>query len=138
MALMLARREGGNRAFEDLYVVLGRRLHEGKAAMSPETLEQAAIDAGLGDLVERAIADPRLAHEVIGEYEAARARDVFGVPTLSLDGSKVIFGPIFPLSPVDDDALEWWTHIRWLLGRPDFFEFKRWPRDIRPGAIATP
>jgi hypothetical protein len=138
VSLMLARREGGNQAFEDLYVALGRRLHEPKADMSPEVLVQASSDAGLGDLSQRAIADSRLPQEVIGEHQAARARSVFGVPTLSLDGSKVLYGPILPLAPVGDEALEWWMHIRWLLERPDFFELKRWPRDIKPGVTAVP
>ena len=134
VALVLARREGGNQAFEDLYVCLGQLLHDQKLEMSPEILKQAASDAGLGDLLERAVADPHLAHEVVGEQQAARGLGVFGVPTLSLDGSKVLYGPILPLAPVDHEALEWWAHIRWLLERPDFFELKRWPRDIKPGS----
>mgnify|MGYP006947927784 CR=1 FL=1 len=32
-----------------------------------------------------------------------------------------------------DDALAWWTHVRWLASHPDFFELKRWPRAKRPG-----
>jgi predicted DsbA family dithiol-disulfide isomerase len=138
VALILARRERGNQAFEDLYVALGRRLHDEKEAMSLDILTQAASEAGLADLLARTIADPRLSHEVIEEYQAARARDVFGVPTLSIDGSKVLYGPILPLAPVYEEAIEWWTHIRWLLQRPDFFELKRWPRDIKPGVIASP
>lgn len=130
--MLLARREGGNQAFEDLYVALGQMLHDDKEDMVPETLARAVSQSGLGDLVERAMAEPRLVHEVVGEHQAARARSVFGVPTLSLDGSKVLYGPILPLAPTDGDALEWWKHVRWLLERPDFFELKRWPRDIRP------
>ena len=137
VSLLLAQREGGNQAFEDLYVALGRRLHGSKAEMGSEVLSEAVLEAGLGDLAERALADPRLPHEVVGAHQAARARDVFGVPTLCLGGSKVLYGPIIPLAPVDDEALEWWAHIRWLLERPDFFELKRWPRDIRPGTVAT-
>jgi hypothetical protein len=133
VALMLARREGGNQAFEDLYVCLGHLLHDQKQEMLPQTLKQAVSDAGLGDLLERAMVDPLLVHEVVDEHRAARARSVFGVPTLSLDDSKVLYGPILPLAPIDDEALEWWGHIRWLLERPDFFELKRWPRDIKPG-----
>jgi DSBA-like thioredoxin domain len=134
VALVLARREGGSQAFEDLYVAIGHHLHDQKQEMSPELLKEAIVDVGLGDLLERAIADPRLAHEVIGEHQAARAQSVFGVPTLALDDSKVLYGPIIPVAPADEEALEWWSHIRWLLERPDFFELKRWPRDIKPGS----
>jgi predicted DsbA family dithiol-disulfide isomerase len=135
-ALMLAQREGGQDPFERLYVSLADRLHDPKHPMTPELLTDAADDAGLHDLVDRARSDPGLSHAVIAEHQAARARDVFGVPTLSLDGSKVLYGPILPIAPSGDEALEWWNHIRWLLERPDFFELKRWPRDIRPGAAA--
>jgi hypothetical protein len=137
VALTLARREGGDGAFEDLYVSLGQRLHDPKARITREILALAAREAGLEGVVERALDDPRLPHEVVAEHQSARARDVFGVPTLSLDGSKVMYGPIIPSAPHGSEAMGWWTHVRWLLGRPDFFELKRWPRDIRPGARAA-
>ena len=136
VALMLAKREGGQESFERLYVALAGRLHDPKNPMTPDLLKAAADDAGLHDL-DRALVDPRLPHAVVAEYQAARERDVFGVPTLSLDGSKVLYGPIIPLAPTGQEALEWWTHVRWLLERPDFFELKRWPRDVRPGAAAS-
>jgi hypothetical protein len=136
-SLMLARREVGQEAFERLYVALASRLHDTKRPMTPDLLPAAATEAGLMDLVDRALVEPQLAHAVIAEHQAARERDVFGVPTLSLEGSKVLYGPIIPLAPTGDEALEWWNHIRWLLERPDFFELKRWPRDLRPGQAAS-
>jgi predicted DsbA family dithiol-disulfide isomerase len=136
VGLALARREGGNEAFEALYVAIGERLHEQKEERSPQLFRKAAVDAGLADVIDRAVTDARLPHEIRGEHDAARDRSVFGVPTLSLDGSKAIYGPIIPSAPAGDEALEWWTHVRWLMDRPDFFELKRWPRDLRPGRPA--
>jgi hypothetical protein len=58
---------------------------------------------------------------------------VFGVPTLGIAELPVIYGPVFALAPDGEEAEELWEHTLWLMERPDFFEMKRWPRDIRPG-----
>ena len=137
VALALARREGGNDAFEHLYVALGRRLHDEKGKPSAELVRAAAAEAGMTDLVERAIAIPELTEEVRREFHDARDQSVFGVPTLKIAGTKVVYGPLFALAPEGEDAERMWEHTIWLVERPDFFELKRWPRDIRPGERVT-
>ena len=62
---------------------------------------------------------------------------MFGVPTLQIGTAKVLYGPIMALAPEGEDADRMWEHTRWLAERGDFFELKRWPRDIRPGQTAT-
>lgn len=133
VALMLARQEGGDDAFEALYEAIGRRLHEQREPRTPELVHKAAADAGFEGLAERAVADPHLPERVTAEYRAARDGDIFGVPTMTVNGSKPLYGPIIPLAPTGEDALSWWSHVRWLVERPDFFELKRWPRNQRPG-----
>jgi DSBA-like thioredoxin domain len=136
VSLMLTQREDPS-TFERLYLTLGRRLHDKEEDMSSGTLAAAVDDAGLAhDLVERAIADPSLVTAILDGYHTSRERSVFGVPTLTVDGSKPIYGPIIPLAPEGEDALAWWEHVRWITTRPDFFEMKRWPRDIKPGHSA--
>jgi hypothetical protein len=131
---MLARREGGDAAFERYFAALARRLHDLNEPVETTTYRAAAEDAEMPGVIERARSDPRAAEDVEAAYEAARREDVFGVPTLSLDGSKVMYGPIIPTAPEGDETLALWEHVRWLLMRPDFFELKRWPRNVRPGA----
>lgn len=133
VALALARREGGNAAFERLYVAIGGRLHEEKQEPSAELVRAAAAEAGMTDLVERAIAMPELTEEVRREFHEARDQSVFGVPTLAIADTKVVYGPILAMAPTGEDAERMWEHTLWLAERPDFFELKRWPRDIRPG-----
>lgn len=133
VSLLLARDEGGPRAFASLYAALAGRLHERKERMSPETLRAAATDAGLGALPDRATTIPSLVDAVLAEHADARARDVFGVPTLQIGDSKVVYGPIQSVPPTSEDALAMWEHVRWLAERPELFELKRWPRDLRPG-----
>ncbi len=133
LALTLARREGGGSAFEAVYVALGRRLHLEKDEISETLLIEAAEEAGFGRLPERADTEADVVDEMVAEHVSARDRSVFGVPTFTIDGSKPAYGPILSLAPSGDEALSMWEHIRWLAARSEFFEMKRWPRDLRPG-----
>ena len=99
VALALARREGGDEAFDRLYGELGLRVHEEKQEMSPELVRACADAAGMPDLVDRAIAIPELADEVRQEFLDARQESVFGVPTLGIADLTVIYGPVFALAP---------------------------------------
>lgn len=136
VALALARREGGNPAFERLYDAIGSRLHVQKQEPSPEVVRLAADDAGMPGIVDRAVAVSELTEEITQEFVDARARSVFGVPTLQIGDAKVLYGPIMALAPERDEADRMWEHTRWLAERDDFFELKRWPRGIRPGQTA--
>jgi DSBA-like thioredoxin domain len=137
-ALMLAMRDGGSPSFERLYVAIGHRLHDLHEEASLETFRAAAADVDMPDILDRAADDPSLVADVLASHTVARDGSVFGVPTLVIDGSKPVFGPILPLAPVGEEAAIWWEHVGWLTTRPDFFEMKRWPRDLKPGAAAGP
>lgn len=136
VALALARREGANAAFEKLYDAIGRRLHVEGQGSSPEVVRAAADDAGMPGIVDRAVAMSELTDEITKEFMDARGRSVFGVPTLQIGDAKVLYGPIMALAPQGEDADRMWEHTRWLAERDDFFELKRWPREIRPGQTA--
>jgi hypothetical protein len=134
--LALARREGGGDAFERLYVALGERLHDARQPISSELVAEAASEAGMPGVGERASEMPGLADEIVREFDEGRDVGVFGVPTLEVGDAAPIYGPILSLAPHGDDAMDWWTHVRWLADRPGFFELKRWPRTRRPGEPA--
>jgi 2-hydroxychromene-2-carboxylate isomerase len=136
-ALALARRDGGTDAVQALYVALGQRLHEQKRSIEPEIVREAADEAGLPGLAERAETDSDLGEEIVAEYHAARALDVFGVPTLQIEGGKTMYGPILAVGPTGDEGVVLWHAVRELLARDSFFELKRWPRDLRPGGAPT-
>ncbi len=133
VALALARREGGGEAFDAFYRELGRSLQEEKREVSPEVVRAAAAAAGQSDLVDRAVAMPELTEEIRHEFQDARQESVFGVPTLGIGDLKVVYGPVFAIAPEGEEAKLLWEHTLWMAERPDFFEMKRWPRDIRPG-----
>lgn len=136
VALLLALHDGGRDAFEALYAAIGERLHERKEEDSPALVRAAGNEVGLLELVERALATPKLGDEIVRAHTEAQELSVFGVPTLRIDGSKVVYGPLIARAPEGEEALRLWEHTRYFVERPDFFELKRWPRDVRPGAKA--
>ncbi len=133
VSLALARREFGNDGFEALFGELGDRLHERKEGRTHEQIVAAAAHVGMGGLPDRAKAIPDLADELTDEFHEARAQDVFGVPTLRIAQDKVVYGPLVAIPPQGNDALTLWEQTKGLSARNDFFELKRWPRDVRPG-----
>lgn len=133
VALALARREQGDRGFESLYGALGEWVHERGDGPTHEQIVEAATTVGMSDIPDRARADPDLADEVSREFVDARSQDVFGVPSLRIGTDKVIYGPLVAVAPRGPDAVALWEQTNGLSGRSDFFELKRWPRDISPG-----
>jgi predicted DsbA family dithiol-disulfide isomerase len=135
-ALSLARAEGGDAAFARLYAALGRLLHEDRRTIDTALLREALDDAALAHLADGATA---VAHDEdrLREHRSAREADVFGVPTLQLEGGKATYGPILAVGPTGEDADALWQHVEGLLRRDGFFELKRWPRDLRPSGAPT-
>jgi DSBA-like thioredoxin domain len=130
-ALAWARRAGGQDAVERLLVQFGTRRHGEKRDVSPELLREAAVAAEIdlppfGELED-------LQREILAEYAAARALDVFGVPTLQVADHSVIYGPIIAVGPTGEDGVALWREVAGVVERPGFFELKRWPRGQRPG-----
>jgi hypothetical protein len=123
-------------AFDRLYTAIGERLHEHNREDSRALVREAAAEAGVSDLAERAFETPELGEEIVHEHALARTESVFGVPTLRIEGSKAAYGPLIARAPQGQDAAELWAHTRFFIERDDFFELKRWPRDVRPGALA--
>jgi predicted DsbA family dithiol-disulfide isomerase len=130
-ALALARSEGGNAAFENLYVAIGRRVHVEGVRISPDIVRAAGREQAIPDVVERSSSNT-WAEAVENDFAAAQQEGVFGVPTLAIDGGKPLFGPVVARAPEAGDALTLWEHVRWLARRDDFYELKRW-RDRKPG-----
>lgn len=112
------------------YRELGRRVHEeGQDLDAGETVEGSLDDAGLDvALAGKAWSDPSTLDRLGDEHRALcdRTRS-FGVPTVVLDGGDgpAVFGPVISAVPGDDDAVELWRHVRWLVRYENFSELKR-------------
>jgi DSBA-like thioredoxin domain len=130
------RRTHGNAALGRFFAALGRAIHEdGQSAADMETVEGALADSGMDKgLATDALEDPTTWRAVVAEHSAAVAEhEAFGVPTIVLDGGggPAIFGPVISDLPPDDEAVELWRHVRWLVRNQSFSELKR-ARPRRP------
>lgn len=124
------RRAEGPAAVGRLYGAIGRRVHEdGEPLERPETVEAALAEADLDPgLCAAAWTDESTAAQVAAEHRdlCERTRS-FGVPTIVLDSGKgpAIFGPVVSEVPSDDEAVELWAHVSWLVRYGNFAELKR-------------
>lgn len=124
------RDSAGAPAVGAFYKALGERVHErGEPLDEPGTVESALADAELDPgLCAAACGDPSTSERVASEHRhlCERTRS-FGVPTIVLDGGDgpAIFGPVISEVPNDDDAVELWRHVSWLVRHGEFAELKR-------------
>lgn len=125
--LVAARRARGEDGIRAVYTSLGEARHERDEPLAEEaTLRAAAEAAGLGaGAVASAMAGDDLDAEVLAESRAAIERGAFGVPTLSVDGSPLYFGPIVDRRITGEAAGELWDVVLPLLRHPYVFELKR-------------
>jgi predicted DsbA family dithiol-disulfide isomerase len=120
----------GNAAVGRFYAALGAAIHEhGESADDDAVIEAALVAAGAdSSLRERALNDPATWTEVQREHDdVVRTHHAFGVPTIVLDGGTgpAIFGPVIIEVPGDNEAVELWRHVSWLVRNQNFAELKR-------------
>lgn len=134
--VVVVRNEAGADGVGRFYAALGARVHEnGEAVDDPAVVEAALAEAGLEPaLAAKAMANDATWEQVADEHTrlVERTRS-FGVPTVVLDGGEgpAIFGPVISNLPTDDDAVELWHHVSWLVRYQNFSELKR-DRTIDP------
>lgn len=133
----VAVRDGhGDAGIGAFYAAIGTRVFDAVEPVGdPATITAALRDAGLDEsLYERAVTDPATWDAVQREHhELVTDSRGFGVPTIRLDGGRgpAIFGPVISDPPPDDEAVELWHHVSWLVRNENFAELKR-EREIDP------
>jgi predicted DsbA family dithiol-disulfide isomerase len=125
--LVEVRRRGGSEAMAAAYTEIGEAYHErnqplGELSTLRGALEAAGLDPGIADA---ALEDDSTYTELLEEHHQACQGECFGVPTISVDGGRGIFGPVVDRRVTGEEAGELWDHVAWLLGRGYFFELKR-------------
>ncbi|HLI53389.1 MAG TPA: DsbA family protein [Acidimicrobiales bacterium] len=126
VAALLRRREG-NGAVDSFYRVAGRALHEeGVKVHTPEGVKAVLAEIGLdGGLVDDAVADPSTHDEVRSDHQRVLDLGGFGVPTLVLDGSTTLFGPVVTPAPRGEEAGRLWDLVVGWAEFPHLYELRR-------------
>ena len=128
----LLRQRAGRASVGAFYHALGLRAWETETPIEVNDLDGLRLslkDIGADpSLVDEAVSDPQTWTTVVEEHLALVARTgAFGVPTIVLDGGDgpAIFGPVVYKRPADEDVVELWRHISWLVRHDNFAELKR-------------
>jgi hypothetical protein len=127
----VAVRDGaGGEGVGRFYHALDARTWDGADDIrSADTVRGALADAGLDEsLYDAAQDDPATWDAVLAEHKAVVEQfGAFGVPTIALDGGDGpgIFGPVISRVPADDEVVELWRHVVWLVRSDNFWELKR-------------
>lgn len=127
VASMLRRGEDGNDLVDRFYQVAGRVLHEdGVKVHTPEGLASVLEEIGQDpSLVGEAVADATTSKDVLADHEKLVAMGGYGVPTLVIDGSCVVFGPVVTPSPAGEAAGRLWDAVLAWKEFPYLYEMRR-------------
>jgi hypothetical protein len=126
---VVVREAEGHEACGRFYAAIGRRSFFDLEDLSQPAVIRAALnDADLdASLCDKALGDRSTWDTVLREHERlAGEAGVFGVPSLRLhDGhGPSMFGPVIKEVPPDDESLELFTHVLWLMRSSNFYELK--------------
>lgn len=127
VAALLRRRADGNEAVDRFYAAAGKALHEdGLKVHTPEGVADVLESVGLDpSTVEAAIADETTNDDVLADHTAALALGGYGVPTLLLDGTTPLFGPVITPAPVGEEAGRLWDLVAGWADFPHLYELRR-------------
>ncbi len=127
VAALLRRRPDGNDAVDLFYAAAGKALHEdGLKVHTPEGVADVLGSVGLDpSTVEEAIADETTNDDVRADHAAALALGGYGVPTLLLDGTTPLFGPVITPAPVGEEAGRLWDLVAGWAEFPHLYELRR-------------
>ena len=127
VAALLRRRVDGNEAVDRFYAAAGKALHEdGLKVHTPEGLADVLGSVGLDpSSVDAAIADETTNDDVRADHSAALALGAYGVPTLLLDGTTPLFGPVVTPAPVGEEAGRLWDLVAGWADFPHLYELRR-------------
>jgi len=127
VAALLRRGPDGNDAVDRFYAAAGRALHEeGRKVHTSEGAAEVLSSIGFDPaLVDAAIADPSTHDDVRADHEAVLELGGYGVPTLVLDGSAVLFGPVVTPAPTGEAAGRLWDLVAGWTEFPHLYELRR-------------
>jgi 2-hydroxychromene-2-carboxylate isomerase len=117
----------GNEVVGRYYEVAGRMLHEdGVKVHTPEGLEAVLGEIGQDPaLVGKAVGDDATNEEVRADHQRVLDLGGYGVPTLVIDGSATLFGPVITPAPTGEAAGRLWDLTAGWAEFPHLYEMRR-------------
>lgn len=127
VAAFLRRMDGGNGLVDRFYRAAGRELHEqARKVHTPEGVARVLEDIGLDAAIARAAIEDDTTHDdVRADHDRAVALGCFGVPTLVIDGTATLFGPVVMPAPAGRAAARLWDLVAGWAEFPRLYELRR-------------
>lgn len=121
-----AARQQGETAFRRFHIALLKAVHEEGLKIDDDTVRTAARIAELDlERWEQAYSDTDLLERVRIDYETARERGIFGVPTFVFPDAEPAYLKLNDVVPADEVDAYWQTLVRAVAEQPLFLEVKR-------------
>jgi hypothetical protein len=120
-------RRSGEEEVDRFYVVAGAALHEdGRRVQDRPVLEAVLVEAGFdAAVIEASIADATVDQEILADHKRVLDLGGFGVPTLVLNGSTPLFGPVIAPAPTGTAAGRLWDLVAGWSEYPNLYELRR-------------
>ncbi|MGC8480725.1 MAG: DsbA family protein [Acidimicrobiales bacterium] len=120
-------RRRGEGSFEDYYVAVAGALHrDGRSVQYREVLEEVMDEAGIPVYaVQAAMDDESTNQEIWEDHERVLLAGGYGVPTLTVDDTRWLFGPVIRRAPEGAAALALWSVVKDWSSFSDLYELRR-------------
>lgn len=127
VAALLRRGPSGNRDVGRFYATAGRALHEdGVKVHTPSGVASVLSEIGLAPgLVDDALGDPSTHDDVRADHQRVLDLGGYGVPTLVLDGTTTLYGPVVTPAPTGSAASRLWDLVSAWGEFPHLYELRR-------------
>ncbi|HET9689650.1 MAG TPA: DsbA family protein [Acidimicrobiales bacterium] len=120
-------RRRGDELVDRFYAAAGAALHvEGRPVQRREVLEEVMAAAGLDlAVIDEVLADPTIDDEIRADHQRVLDLGGFGVPTMVLDGTTTLFGPVVAPAPSGEAAGRLWDLVAGWGDFPHLYELRR-------------
>jgi len=112
---------------ERFYAAAGGALHQdGRKVQDRTVLEAVLSESGFDPaVVEASVTDATVDSEIRSDHQRALDLGGFGVPTLVLDGTTPLFGPVLVPAPMGEAAGRLWDLVAGWAEYPNLYELRR-------------
>ena len=120
-------RRNGEEQVGRFYAVAGAALHEaGRRVQDRAVLEAVLFEGGFdATVIDASLTDPTVDEEIRADHQQALDLGGFGVPTLVLDRTTPLFGPVIVPAPTGPAAGRLWDLVAGWTEYPNLYDLRR-------------